>query len=144
MGDDDEIKTADPNNKKLVGGCDIKDEVVGNTVCSATATKWCTEKIQECTGMATPDATALAACVKDMVKIGNTASGKEKTFKLACQVVKEGTTTRVFFFFGFWFVIQFVIQHNTGLFLETLVRLFLTFFFLFLLTFFNFLRRHRF
>jgi len=88
MGDGD-IKAADPNNKKLVGGCDIKDEVVGNTVCSATATKWCTEHIQECTGMATPDAAALAACVKDMVKIGNTASGKEKTLKLACEIVKE-------------------------------------------------------
>ena len=119
MGDDDQIKTADPNNKKLVGGCDIKDEVVGNTVCSATATKWCTEKIQECTGMATPDATALAACVKDMVKIGNTASGKDKTFKLACQVVKEGTTTTtrvccfffvVFccFFFCFFFCLIFI------------------------------------
>ena len=64
------IKTADPNNKKLVGGCDVKDEVIGNTVCSATATKWCTEHIQECTGLATPDSGALAACVKDMVKIG--------------------------------------------------------------------------
>lgn len=52
-----------------VGGCDVKDEVIGNTVCSATATKWCTEHIQECTGLATPDSGALAACVKDMVTL---------------------------------------------------------------------------
>ena len=121
MGDDDDIKTADPNNKKLVGGCDIKDEVVGNTVCSATATKWCTEKIQECTGMATPDATALAACVKDMVKIGNTASGKEKTFKLACQVVKEGTTTRVVFFFFFGLLYSLLSSTTLDCFLKRLI-----------------------
>jgi hypothetical protein len=102
MGDDDkeekgdkDIKEAAADNKKLVGGCDVKDEVVGNTVCSATATKWCTTKIQVCSGLATPDAGALAACIKDMVKIGNTPGGKEKTLKLACTVVKESFANQV-------------------------------------------------
>merc|ERR1711871_1402530 len=74
---------------KLVGDCDPKDEVEGNTVCSALATKWCTVRIQTCSGLATPDAGALVACVKDMVKVGNTAEGKAATLKLACDVVKE-------------------------------------------------------
>jgi len=94
MGDGD-IKEAKADNTKLVGGCLVKDEVVGNTVCSATATKWCTTKIQVCSGLATPDAGALAACIKDMVKIGNTASGKEKTLTLACSVVKESFANEV-------------------------------------------------
>ena len=74
---------------KLVGDCDPKDEVEGNTVCSALATKWCTVHIQTCSGLATPDAGSLVACVKDMVKVGNTADGKAATLKLACDVVKE-------------------------------------------------------
>jgi hypothetical protein len=92
---DNGIKEAAADNKKLVGGCDIEDEVVGNTVCSATATKWCTTKIQVCSGLATPDTGALAACIKDMVKIGNTPGGKEKTLKLACAVVKESFANAV-------------------------------------------------
>jgi hypothetical protein len=75
--------------KKLVGDCDPKDEVEGNTVCSALATKWCTTHIQTCSGLATPDAGSLVACVKDMVKVGDTADGKAATLKLACDVVKE-------------------------------------------------------
>jgi len=79
----------------IVGDCKPEDEVDGNKVCSATATKWCTTKIQVCSGLATPDTSALAACVKDMVKIGDTADGKETTLNLACRVVKESFANAV-------------------------------------------------